>query len=94
MGRAVIFPALPLVFPLVFPLQIQNTLYEALHALGAVLSHAFGDMPISVQRESGGSVSKIALYTFHIIPGSERVYRKSMSGIMETDSLQPSRLCQ
>ena len=71
-------PAPALIFPLVFPLQIQNVLYKALHALGAVLSHAFGHVPIAVQRESCGSVPKIALDAFRIIPGPEGVYRKSV----------------
>ena len=50
-GRVLHFSGGP-VFPYVFPLQVQNFLYESLHAGGAVLLHALCEVSISVKRES------------------------------------------
>ena len=63
------------VFPLVFPSQIQNALYEAVHAVRAVLLHAFGKVAVSVQRESRCRVPKVALDSFYIVPGPDCVHR-------------------
>ncbi len=62
------------IFPYIFPLQIQNVLHEALHAGGAVLLHAFGEVAVFVQRESCGCVAHVGLYRFYIVPGPDRVH--------------------
>jgi hypothetical protein len=60
------------VFPYVFPLQIGNTFYVPLHAVGAGLFHLFCDVPIHVQSKGGGMVAQIALDSLDVIPGPKR----------------------
>ena len=38
-----------LFFPYVFPLQVQNLLHKVLHAGGAILLHALGEVTVFVQ---------------------------------------------
>lgn len=58
-------------FSVVFPLQIGNTFYVPLHAVGAGLFHLFCDVPIHVQSKGGGMVAQIALDGLDIVPGPE-----------------------
>ena len=62
------------VFPYVFPLQVENGVYKAFHAAGAVFFHLFGEVAVSVQGKSGCSMAKISLQGFNIIPGTNGIY--------------------
>lgn len=64
------------VFPLVFPLQVQNALYEALHARRACLLHLIRNMAVYVQRKGGRRMAEIALNCLYIVAranGCDRV---------------------
>lgn len=62
------------VFPLFFPLQVQNVFDETFHAGGAVLLHLLREVAVSVQGEGCRRVTKIALDSFYIITGPDRVH--------------------
>jgi hypothetical protein len=74
------------VFPYVFPLQIQNGMNECFHTAGAVLFHSLGEMAIFVQGESCGSMAKIPLYGFYIIPGTDGIYCIGVPEVMKADA--------
>lgn len=68
-GTRLLLCSFSVVFPYVFPLQIGNTFYVPLHAVGAGLFHLFCDVPIHVQSKGGGMVAQIALDSLDVIPG-------------------------
>ena len=63
-----------LFFPYIFPLQVQNVFHEVLHAGGAVLFHALGEMAVFIQGKGGGGVAHVGLHGFYIVPGPDRVH--------------------
>lgn len=80
------------VFPLFFPLQVQNVFDETFHAGGAVLLHLLREVAVSVQGEGCRRVTKIALDSFYIITGPNRVHCVGMAQIVEPDPMQPRRI--
>ena len=47
----------------------------ALHAVGAVLLHLLRNMPVNIERESGGSVADVCLYGLNVV--GDRQMKKS-----------------
>ena len=70
-----------LFFPYVFPLQVQNLLHKVLHAGGAILLHALGEVTVFVQSEGGGGVAHVGLHGFYIVPGPDRVHGISVAAV-------------
>lgn len=76
------------------PLQIQNPLYKALHALGACLFHALGDVCVCIQGKGRCMMAQGLLNAFNIISTLEGCDGVRMAEIVKTCIGATGLICQ
>ena len=79
-------------FPLCFPLRTEICLYERLHAGGAVLAHALGEVAVPVQGKGRAGVAQVVLDGLDIVPGADRADGIRVPEVVEARSGQTGGL--